>query len=118
MADGRNATIVAADAAGEQAVVAVPENKTFVIKRFHLANSSAAQARVRFWDAFTDSDSVVHDPDTEPVLLGDFILAVGESRDVVSVEGLAKAIGTMVARSTSAGADPNDVTAGAWGEFV
>jgi len=118
MVDGRNATIVAPDAGGQQEVVAVPENKVFVIKRFHMANHSANRARIRFWDVFTDSDGTDHDPDNEPVLLGDYVIEKNESRDIVSEEGLAKAIGTVVARSTSAGAPDNDVTAGAWGEFV
>ena len=113
--DGRNATITAPNASVD--VVAVPEERVFKITRFHVSNSNPAAARVRFWDEFTDSDGDVHDAATNPVLLADYNVQPGESLDVTAETGLAKAIGKVIARSTVAGAAPNDVTAGAWGVF-
>ena len=113
--DGRNATITAPDTSVD--VVEVPEDRVFKITRFHVSNNNPSAARVRFWDEFTDSDGDVHDATTNPVLLGDYNVQPGETVDVSSELGLAKAIGKVIAQSTVAGADPDDVTAGAWGVF-
>ena len=113
--DGRNATIVAPNASTN--VVVVPEAKVMLIKRFHVTNNNAVAARVRFWDSFTDSGGTLHDAVTNPVLLADIRALPNETIDLTSSAGLAKAIGTVIARSTQAAADPNDVTAGAWGTF-
>ena len=113
--DGRNATITALNASVN--VLAVPNDKLFVAKRVNLANHSGLPARIRMWDSFTDSSGTVHDATQNPVLLVDEALQDGESLELISEEGIFKAIGTVIARSTQAGADPNDVTAGAWGTF-
>ncbi|MFC1936023.1 hypothetical protein ACFLX9_04670 [Chloroflexota bacterium] len=113
--DGRNATITAPDTSVD--VVEVPEDRVMRITRFHVSNNNPSAARVRFWDEFTDSDGDVHDAVTNPVLLADYNVQPGETVDVSSELGLAKAIGKVIAQSTVAGADPNDVTAGAWGVF-
>lgn len=113
--DGRNATITAPNASVD--VLAVPDDRVFVAKRVNLANHSGAAARIRLWDSFTDSDGTVHDAAQNPVLLLDAALANGASLEIISEEGIFKAIGTVIAQSTQAGAAPNDVTAGAWGSF-
>ena len=113
--DGRNATITVANTSVN--VLVVPNDRLFVAKRVNLANHSGLPTRVRMWDGFTDSDGTVHDATQNPVLLLDEELLDGESMELISEEGIFKAIGTIIARSTQAGADPNDVTAGAWGSF-
>lgn len=113
--DGRADVIVAADTSLD--LVVVPEDRIFLIKRFHATNHNGAAARVRFWDSFTDSSGNVHDAVTNPILLADFQLLAGEGVEVPSEGGLAKAIGTVIARSTVGAADPNDVVVGAWGTF-
>lgn len=113
--DGRNATITAPDTSVD--VVEVPEDKVMKVTRFHVSNNNSASARVRFWDEFTDSDGDVHDATTNPILLADYNVQPGETLEVASELGLAKAIGKVIARSTVAAADPEDVTAGAWGVF-
>ena len=113
--DGRNATIVAA--ATEVDVVDVPEDRVFKITRFHVSNNNPAATRVRFFDLFTDSDGDAHDSTTNPILLGDFNLQPGETVSDDAREGVSKAQGRVIATATAAGADPADVTAGAWGLF-
>jgi hypothetical protein len=113
--DGRNGTITAPNTS--VSLVAVPDDRVFVAQRVNLANHSGLPARIRMWDSFTDSDGAVHDAIQNPVLLLDEALQDGESIELLSQEGIFKAIGTVIARSTQAGADPNDVTAGAWGVF-
>ena len=110
-----SATITAPDTSVD--VVAAPEDKVMRITRFHVSNNNAAATRVRFYDEFTDSEGDLHDATTDPVLLGDYNVQPGETVSETSEMGLAKAIGKVIARATAAGADPDDVTAGAWGVF-
>lgn len=113
--DGRSATIIAADTSTD--VTAIPEDKVMVAKRVNLANHQGVASRIRIWDSFTDSDSTVHDATTNPILLLDHLLNANESMEILSDSGIFKAIGTIIARATAAGADPNDVTVGVWGSF-
>lgn len=113
--DGRNASIVAA--ATETNVVDVPEDKLFKITRYLITNNNLAATRVRFFDLFTDSDAVAHSSTVSPILLGDYTLQPGETFSDADPGGLAKAQGRVIATATVAGADPADVTAGAWGLF-
>ena len=113
--DGRNASITAPDTSVD--VVVIPEDRVMKVTRFHISNNNAAASRVRFFDEFTDSDGNIHDATTDPILLGDYNVQPGETISETAETGLAKAIGKVIARATVAGADPNDVTAGAWGVF-
>jgi hypothetical protein len=113
--DGRTATLAAGDTSVD--VVGVPPDKTLRATRLNIANHSGALARVRLWDAFTDSEGNVHDAETNPILLADHALNIDESLESVSEAGLFKAIGTVIAQSTSAGAAPDDVSVGVWGWF-
>ena len=113
--DGRATNIVAASTS----VTVTPEveGKVFKITRFFASNHNAVAARVRFWDSFTDSDGLVHDATTNPVLLADYNVQPNETVDMESAVGLAKAIGAVIARSTVGAADPNDVAVGAFGLY-
>ena len=113
--DGRAVVITAANTS----VTVTPEieDKVLKIKRFHVSNHNAAAARVRFWDNFTDSGGAVHDATTNPIILADYNVQPGETLEIISEGGLAKAIGAVIARSTVAAADPNDIVAGAWGDY-
>jgi hypothetical protein len=115
MIRGRSTSIVAADT--DTSVVTVPTGKELLVTRLMVSNNNPAAARVRVFDHFTESDGTVHDSTTNPVVLFDRNLLAGESIDLVERHGLATALGAVVARSSVAGADPDDVAVGVWGRF-
>jgi hypothetical protein len=112
---GRSTNIVAPDT--DTPVVTVPVGKELHVTRVMLSNNNPAPARVRLFDQFTETDGTVHDSTTNPVVLFDRNLLPDESVDLVERDGLATAIGTIVAQSTAAAADPDDVAVGVWGRF-
>ncbi len=114
---GRLISIVAAGAGGELPLIFVPRNKVFKPTLLEINNRSGMLARVRGWDTFTDSQGVVHSSAANPVPLFDHTLAIGESISLDYTQKGKKALGTVVVQSDQAGAAPNDVPVGLWGEF-
>ena len=112
---GRAASIVASDT--NTNIVTTPTGKEFRITRMLLSNNGPAPCRVRIWDTFTETDSTVHSSSALPVLLEDRNLQSDETVEILEPEGIATALGTLVAQSTVGAAFPNDVVVGAWGEF-
>ena len=113
---GRATAIVVADTDAD--IVTTPTGKEFRITRLLLSNNGAAVCRVRLWDTFTETDGTVHSSTVNPVPLEDRNLAADETVEIVTEEGIVTALGTVVAQSTVAGAFPNDVVLGVWGELV
>lgn len=115
---GNTANIVAADT--DTTVLIVPQTKEMKITRAAFNNQNAGVARVRVFDTFTEDDdaNTVHSSTVNPIVLFDEALQPGESLELLMESGLATGIGTLVARSTVGGADPNDVAVGLFGEFI
>ena len=118
MLRGNTANVVAADT--DTTVLIVPQTKEMNVKRVNINNQNAAVARVRIFDTFTEDDtgSTVHSTTVNPIVLFDEAVQPGESLELLAENGLAPAIGTIVARSTVGAADPNDVAVGVWGDFI
>ena len=118
MIRGVTVNIVAADT--DTTVMTVPQTKEMNVKRVNINNQNAVVARVRIFDTFTEDDTgaTVHSTTVNPIVLFDEALQPGESLELLSENGLATAIGTIVARSTVGAADPNDVAVGVYGDFI
>ncbi len=113
---GRAVPIVAADT--DTPVTANITGKELLVTRILISNNGPAACRVRLWDTFTEEDTTVHSTTVSPVLIEDRNMLADETIEILSERGIVTAIGSIIARSTVAAADPDDVVVGVWGEFV
>lgn len=101
------ANIIAADT--DVTVLDIPAEKTFRATQLSVSNQNAVAIRFRLWDTFTDSAAVVHSSTAAEIKLRDIEIQPGETVELTNEAGLFTGIGTLVAQSDIAAAQPAHV---------